>query len=94
MQLPGLVKKTQGTAIHAGLYVCDGAAMPGAVGVNPLLTITAVAERACALLAADRGWTIDYTLQAVRPLPKSPAVVAAALLPNCGRRFLSKHRLL
>jgi len=65
-----------GNAVHEGLYVCDGAAMPGAVGVNPLLTITAVAERACALLAAERGWSIDYSLDAAKPLPKAPAAGA------------------
>jgi cholesterol oxidase len=46
--------------IHAGLYVMDGSVVPTALGVNPLLTISALAERSCYLLAEDYGWTIDY----------------------------------
>lgn len=57
-----------GTGVHEGLYVCDGAVIPRPLGVNPLLTISAVSERAVALLAADRGWQIDYT-PASAPLP-------------------------
>ena len=45
-------------AVHDGLYVCDGAVVPRSLGVHPLLTITALAERAMILLARDRGWTI------------------------------------
>ena len=35
---------------HPGLYVADGAAMPGPVGPNPALTIAALADRMCARL--------------------------------------------
>lgn len=47
-------------SVHTDFYICDGSIIPGAVGVNPLLTISALAERCSALLAQDRGWTIDY----------------------------------
>jgi cholesterol oxidase len=53
-----------GTAVHDGLYVADAAVIPLSLGVNPLLTISALAERCCALIAQDRGWTIDYAFKA------------------------------
>jgi cholesterol oxidase len=48
---------TTGTAAHRGLYVADGSIVPTSLGVNPLLTISALAERAMTLLISDRGWT-------------------------------------
>jgi len=51
---------TRGTDVYEGLYVSDGSVIPLPLGVNPLLTISAVAERCCYLLARDRGWKIDY----------------------------------
>lgn len=41
---------------YPGLYVMDGALVPGNVGVNPFVTITALAERNMeAIIAADLG---------------------------------------
>ncbi|KAH7052645.1 cholesterol oxidase [Linnemannia elongata] len=65
----------QGEEVYEGIYVMDGAVMPMSLGVNPFLTISALAERACALLARDHGLTIKYAPTLVPLDFKTPQVL-------------------
>jgi len=54
-------------AVHEGLYVTDAALLPRSLGVHPLLTITALAERAMYHFALSHNLTLD-----VAPLANAP----------------------
>lgn len=89
---------------HPGLYVLDGAALPGATGANPSMTIAAVAERcierAVRRLTGDATWRAPETADVVRrPVPEDAAVdaVLAAAGPPIpargpGVRFAERMR--
>jgi len=61
----------QGRAVHPGLYVADASIMPTALGNNPLLTITALAERIADLIVNDPGHSTLF--QPERPRHEPPA---------------------
>lgn len=76
--------------VHKGFYVTDGSVVPRSLGVNPLLTICALAERTCDYIARDHGWTIDFdTVKKVSAAPADANTVGVEFTETM-RGFFSK----
>jgi cholesterol oxidase len=73
----GVVDADQRVFGYANLLVCDGAAVPANVGVNPSLTITALAERAMSRIPAVGAAAAPAPAPAAVE-PEAPAEPAAA----------------
>ncbi len=74
---------TDVTTVHEGLYVIDGAVVPRPLGVAPMMTIAALAERAMIHLALDHGLRFSDAPAQDAPLrdasgQKSDAVAGAS----------------
>ncbi|KAF2116445.1 hypothetical protein BDV96DRAFT_658731 [Lophiotrema nucula] len=50
-----------GEDVYDGIVAVDGSIIPTALGVNPLATITALAERSCDILIKQKGWKVHET---------------------------------
>lgn len=70
---------------HPGIFVTDGSAVPGALTVNPAMTIAALAERAVpgiVAAAAERGLSVTYGA----PAPNGETAGRRGVLQQAGTR--------
>ncbi len=88
-----------GDNVHPGLYVLDGAIVPTALGTNPLLTISALAWRACDSIVAGFPERAPATRQRalptidfphVRPDSDTQGALSAARIPT---QLIMRERL-
>src|SRR5439155_15835742 len=66
---------------HEGLLVLDGSIIPTALGINPLLTITALSERAIELYSQGRFTKKPQPVQP-KALPALPNIKPAVIAPR------------
>ena len=79
------------TPYYEGLYVSDGSVVPSSLGVNPLLTISSLAERMCTRLADRYGWKIHYDMApGVRERREPPRGLWFTERPRPGLQFTER----
>jgi choline dehydrogenase-like flavoprotein len=78
--------------VHPGLLVLDGSIVPVALGINPLLTITALAERAAQRYIEEQGWEVRDTLARFDTEPPAVEQRKRAQPPNTMVRFSERMR--
>ncbi|GEM_PF-558680 len=61
-------------AMHQGLYVADGSILPTSVGVNPLLTISALAERTSEAIVLHHDRELDFSRAPTHRYRQEPSV--------------------
>ena len=85
----GEVFQGDGTQTHLGLYVLDGAIVPAALGVNPFLTIAALAWRACDALADQL--TVKMPPRVVETPMEPPSLPPQQADPSRSRIIVSEQ---
>jgi cholesterol oxidase len=78
----GVVDARQRLFGYENLLVCDGSVVPANIGVNPSLTITALAERAMAFVEDSAAWSSTANGSATSPSASTPASTAAPAPPD------------
>jgi cholesterol oxidase len=77
----GVVDARQRLFGYENLLVCDGSVVPANVGVNPSLTITALAERAMTFVKDSAAWSSTATGSAASPIGSTPLSISAPAPP-------------